>query len=463
MSKTDYILAPLLATVLSFGCKQQLTSEPSTGTNDNNTAISKTTRSIIAGTTTASRLEITSVTVDGGHRCAGILIAPRYVITASHCFYGYDVPWPNTAFAGIPVMWFWSFGTADTSAMPNAPFNNDLLLIRLTSAPAGLTPARIATSRPGVGSSVSQVGFGPSAGDCSGAVGTKRYKDYLFNPAQNHGCPGDSGGPLLWGSFASNGDVIGVYSYQAPAFGDAVKFREEIASVMREWEGGFENDLDRPGSDLPSMPITSTSAAFCRASCIANNQCVAFTWKTTNQCWLKSALPPWQACTNCVSGVNESRESVASTWEPSTNRNSPNFFQYSTTHDDCRAQCLKDSRCKAYTFASGTCYMKDHVPAPSVDSVGVFSGVRKVPQLNRLRNGTFLSQGDLSVATTEECAALCRLDASCKSYAYRRPEIGLKAFCRLHSNDPGASGFAWGWSTAAMDRTAYTSDSYGYY
>lgn len=343
-----------------------------------------------------------------------------------------------------------------------AAFNHDVALLQLASA-SGDVPAQIASRYPSQGESVSIVGYGSSALDCSTPAGTKNFRDVAYSNTVNYVCGGDSGGPLLLGAFASNGTVAGVVSSGAPAFGNAVMFREDVAAVMRAWDGGFENGVNRPGFDLAGMPLAAGSAAACSSLCDANAACVSFTWTTSNQCWLKSTMPAWAAAANCTSGVRTSRASAGvATWETNTNRDGGAFFQYSTTHADCRAQCLKDGRCKAYTFAGGTCYLKSYVPPPS-QAAGVWSGVRKIATLDQARAGTLVGFQELSYPVIEDCAAACRQNASCRSYTYRRPEVGTKAACWMYSNVP-APAPAWGFATGTLaGGDLVLDDHYGYF
>jgi hypothetical protein len=73
--------------------------------------------------------------------------------------------------------------------------------------------------------------------------------------------------------------------------------------------GGLEPNVDRPGADYRSFDLAYPRPEDCRAACMAEPGCVAFTYVNPGvqgpnpRCWLKSQVP--QPVTNacCVSGV----------------------------------------------------------------------------------------------------------------------------------------------------------------
>ncbi|MCE7888400.1 MAG: hypothetical protein DYH12_01630 [Sorangiineae bacterium PRO1] len=426
------------------------------------TAIDEIGEPVLGGTVTTQRPEISSY-ASGFSTCTGTLISPQYMITAANCAYGYPMPGPSAAFgpAGTALSNVWIFGTDLISPPPNAPappdFNNDLALVRLAAAPGGMTPAWLASSYPSAGQQTSVVGHG-CVTQGGGSPG-RTYRDFLFQNGVNYSCSSaDLGGPLLSGYFSNNGSIQGVASGYSPKYANTVQFREDIAAVMRTWDNGLELGVNRWGHDLPGMPTASANPQNCQAQCNGNNNCRSFTWTTANQCWMKGAVSTWIPCATCTSGVRSNRAaSGLQTYETGINRSGGDFYWWSTTHSECRAQCLRDGRCKAYTYYSGTCYLKSHVGPPST-LAGATSGVRMIAALDSQRNGTLLSGPiELQYPVIEDCGARCKLAAGCKSFTYRRPEVGVRAQCWLYSNAPIAAG-SWGYATGDL-----TTDEYGYY
>lgn len=63
--------------------------------------------------------------------------------------------------------------------------------------------------------------------------------------------------------------------------------------------------VDRPGSDLPGMPITTFPChSQCGNECAKNPSCKAYTWVGDRQdCWLKGVVPPAVFRSGMTSGV----------------------------------------------------------------------------------------------------------------------------------------------------------------
>jgi hypothetical protein len=72
--------------------------------------------------------------------------------------------------------------------------------------------------------------------------------------------------------------------------------------------GGFEDGVDRPGSDIkPGFDVASASD--CRAACASTPGCKSFTYvhpgiqAASARCWLKHSIPPSRDNACCISGV----------------------------------------------------------------------------------------------------------------------------------------------------------------
>jgi secreted trypsin-like serine protease len=167
---------------------------------------------IIGGSTVSSAPWAAAVFTNGSFTCSGTIIAPDYVLTATHCISG-------TMSVRVGSVNRSSGGT--TRAVTSTTTKYDLALMHLAS-PVTTTYMTLSSSYPAVGSTNSIYGWGRTCSSCSlsATLKTATVRVTSTNQKDNSGgrgilsiaisgaaWSGDSGGPEL-----SNGAQVGVAS-----------------------------------------------------------------------------------------------------------------------------------------------------------------------------------------------------------------------------------------------------------
>lgn len=244
--------------------------------------VSDTRTALINGVSTSERPEVGVLRDPANFKCTATVIAPNWILTAAHCVSftednpsGYRFTFGqvdsnslgglvrsglkivNLGPVGPPVddpnMWYITHIVATTDHNGT----NDIALILLAGGlppgrvgqPSPVVPAKLATTMPADGDTVTQIGYGCTNWNLSRANDNiRRYGSWTLthatgdlgrgpvvdqdgvigmaasrpNPGYMNGgqtCPGDSGGPVFVGELGAHGDLWGVSSQGSGPFG----------------------------------------------------------------------------------------------------------------------------------------------------------------------------------------------------------------------------------------------------
>ncbi len=196
---------------------------------------------------------------------------------------------------------------------------------------------------------------------------------------------------------------------------------------------------DLRGADYNQFPANGADA--CRAICARDGRCAAYTYRLDNrQCYLKSAVPPWSADRNAVSGFKSGSQgwtgggwgwSGRLTEQWGLDRRGGDYTSF-VARDlrECQRQCVEQPQCRAYTFRrnSRECFLKSAVmPERRDDNVvtgvkpGGIGGGGGFGRLTEER-GYDRRGGDyrgFASPDFRDCKRTCGEDRRCRAYTYR--------------------------------------------
>ena len=151
---------------------------------------------------------------------------------------------------------------------PGHGLSFDVAVARLsTSVPASVaTPTPMLRAHPANGTRVTAWGFGCQNRETLTGGNFKQLRDFVMGQSSDRLCPGDSGGPMTQGR---DGGVVYVNSGYLPGqdiFGDLVRFRAQIDTVLAEWNTG----------STPPQPQPPSNGGGCEYVCESQNTRVKY-------------------------------------------------------------------------------------------------------------------------------------------------------------------------------------------
>ncbi|CAK4617963.1 unnamed protein product [Aphanomyces euteiches] len=127
--------------------------------------------------------------------------------------------------------------------------------------------------------------------------------------------------------------------------------------------GAVEANTDYPGQDL--YTARTNDAGGCCTSCINEKACNAYSWTQDGSCYLKSS----RANPTAKSGVTSAHVNKCSPVEQGVDYVGNDLYPVvAASTDDCCALCRNANGCKAYSYASGNCYLKTAKGATKANS-----------------------------------------------------------------------------------------------
>jgi PAN domain len=167
-----------------------------------------------------------------------------------------------------------------------------------------------------------------------------------------------------------------------------------LAAVAATRPAQAQANFDRPGGDYQSRPVASGDPADCALVCERDQRCRSWSFNYPTDmtigavCWLKSNVPARIQNNCCVSGVRGAGvvEPKNDKIETSIDRFGGDYRNFdvkagSEGDDECKAACVADNKCRAWTYArpgyaskAAHCFLKKDIKPPR-RKAGFISGV----------------------------------------------------------------------------------------
>jgi MYXO-CTERM domain-containing protein len=225
---------------------------------------------------------ITYVKGNSGYMCTGTLIGTKTVITAGHCFDAtatYAVELGGKSYEVAKALAHPQYSTTGEILVGDTTYQgvalNDVSILVLKEEVQDVTPMKIATQQPALGSSITIVGFGLTAASQTNSGGTKRVAQtkisqvtaeyFLYglatDPSGGNTCYGDSGGPTY---ILENGQerLLGVHSMgdtECKEYGYDMMARRYASWLAQESGGNFVETSSTPPTVTIKVPKTSST------------------------------------------------------------------------------------------------------------------------------------------------------------------------------------------------------------
>lgn len=187
MTFTDRVITQLalFAALLSSGCSHELDLHGGSG-------------KLVGGERSDERPEVGYLTLAGGNRCTGTLIAPSVFITAAHCALFKSEKGDLGTFTLRQAE---RYQIDEVWSLSDAVGNEDIALMHLATPvpPQVARPAKLAAFDSKRGAEMTIYGFGCQNREDAelGAAPEKQRVRFNYGEQVQHLCPGDSGGPVF--------------------------------------------------------------------------------------------------------------------------------------------------------------------------------------------------------------------------------------------------------------------------
>lgn len=254
--------------------------------------------------------------------CTATMIADRWMITAAHCMSYLDVAAApgsgSLTFAtsangvdfglngGQRVPILRTFSLSDEAHALGAKDVMIAYLGQRPTAPAGIAPAAIASTRPTAGPATIWGQGCNNWGPPQSGAGIMRSLSTSVGATTRVLCNGDSGGPKVTGTPGARGPIYEISSgFIGPldVFGDAVRYRDQIVAIMGQWSFNAGRDIFETGwctgtnqqmifgdvnGDRAADAICHDRSTGARSTATSVNRFLAPNWSTTSV-WCNAA------------------------------------------------------------------------------------------------------------------------------------------------------------------------------